>query len=103
PKSLSDLYEEKNQLETQHEVASATLASLRSRVQSLRGNLSRIGSKESTIASLERERENAFVDYSSALDKYNEVKSRSLVTGNQVKIMIKGQPNAEPESSKTLL
>jgi polysaccharide biosynthesis transport protein len=52
---------------------------------------------------MERERENSFKSYSTAVDRYNEAKSKSLIDNAGVKLMIKGQPSAEPESSKTLI
>lgn len=103
PKSLRQLIEEKRQLEIDYEKALATVNSTQAKVNSLKASVSRIGSKESTIAALEREREDAFKDFSAANEKYNEAKAKSLIAGGGVKVMIKGQPNAEPESSKTLI
>lgn len=103
PKSLNELRTESDGLELEYKIVSSNLTSIRNKVYSLRTNVSRIGSKESTIASLERERDNAFNDYTNAADKYNEAKSKSLISGGSVKVMVKGQPNAEPESSKTLI
>lgn len=103
PKTLKELQAEREELELEYEIASSNLASIRNKVNSLQSNVSRIGSKESTIASLERERDNAFKDYTTANEKYNEAKSKSLITGSGVKLMVKGQPNAKPESSKRLI
>lgn len=102
PKTLEELTSEKDLLELEYEITNSNLASIRDKVNSLKSNISRIGSKESTIASLERDRDNAQKDYSTAVEKYNEAKSKSLVNGSGVKLMIKGQPNSDPESSKTL-
>jgi polysaccharide biosynthesis transport protein len=102
-KSLKELQEEKDELEEEYEIVTYNLASIRRKVASLQGNVQRIGSKESEIASLERERENAFKEYTMATEKYNEAKSKSMISGNGVKLMVKGQPNAKPESSKRLI
>jgi uncharacterized protein involved in exopolysaccharide biosynthesis/Mrp family chromosome partitioning ATPase len=103
PKTLKELQAEKEELVLEYEIVASNVASIRNKVGSMRSNVSRIGSKESTIASLERERDNAFKDYTMATEKYNEAKSKSLISSNGVKLMVKGQPNAKPESSKRLI
>lgn len=102
PKSLSDLKIEKEDLELEIAIANSNLESIKGKVNALKGNVSTIGSKEYTITSLERERENAFKDYTNYVDKLNEAKSKSLLNGNS-KLMITGQPNPKPEPSKRLI
>jgi polysaccharide biosynthesis transport protein len=103
PKTQKELQMEKEELELEYEIVTSNLASIRRKVSSLQSNVSRIGSKESTIASLERERESAFKEYTMSTEKFNEAKSKSMISGNGVKLMVKGQPNAKPESSKRLI
>jgi polysaccharide biosynthesis transport protein len=103
PKTQKELQMEKEELELEYEIVTSNLASIRRKVSSLQSNVSRIGSKESTIASLERERESAFKEYTMSTEKLNEAKSKSMISGNGVKLMVKGQPNAKPESSKRLI
>lgn len=102
-KTMEELVAEKEGYELDYQIAQSNVASIQSKVYGLKSNVSRIGSKESTLASLDRERDNAFKDYTSASEKYNEAKSKSLITATGVKVMIKGQPSAKPESSKTLI
>jgi len=102
PKTLTELKAEKEQLEIDLAISQSNLVSIRNKISSLKGSVSTIGSKESAIASLERERENAFKDYTSAVEKLNEAKSKSLINGNGVKLMITGQPNPKAEPSKRI-
>lgn len=103
PKSLSELKAEKDDVELQIAISNSNLGSIRAKINSLKGNVSTIGSKESTILSLERERENAYKDYSSYVEKLNEARSKSLINNSGVKVMITGQPNSKPEPSKRLI
>lgn len=103
PKSLSELKSEKDDTELQIAISNSNLASIRGKINSLKGTVSTIGSKEYTISSLERERENAFKDYSNYIEKLNEAKSKSLLNSNGIKLMIMGQPNPKPEPSKRLV
>lgn len=103
PKTLSELKSEKDDIELQIAISNSNLVSIRSKINSLRGNVSTIGSKESTILSLERERENAYKDYSSYVEKLNEARSKSLINNSGIKVMITGQPNSKPEPSKRFI
>ncbi len=100
PKTLNELKAEKDEIELELAISNSNLVSIRSKINSLKGSVSTIGSKEYTIASLERERENAFKDYTSSVEKLNDAKSKSLINGSGVKLMITGQPNPKPEPSK---
>jgi uncharacterized protein involved in exopolysaccharide biosynthesis/Mrp family chromosome partitioning ATPase len=102
PKTLSELKAEKDEVELELAISNSNLASIRDRISMLKGSVSTIGSKEYTIASLERERENAFKDYTNYVEKLNDVKSKSLINGSGVKLMITGQPNPKPEPSKRM-
>lgn len=103
PKSLAELKLEKEDVELQIAISNSNLLSIRDKVNSLKGNVSTIGSKESAILSLERERESAYKDYSSYVEKLNEARSKSLINGSGIKVMITGQPNSKPEPSKRLI
>jgi polysaccharide biosynthesis transport protein len=100
PKTLQELKIEQDEIELEVAISNSNLVAIRNKINSLKNNVSAIGSKEYVIASLERERENAFKEYTSFVEKLNEVKSRSLITGSGPKLMIAGQPNPKPEPSK---
>ena len=102
-KSYEELVAERDQTSLDLEIARSNLASINSTIGTLQSSVSNIGSKEAIISSMERERENAFMDYTNAVDKYNEAKSKSLITSTGVSVMIKAQPNPEPESTKALI
>lgn len=102
PKTLSELKSEKEDVELEIAISNSNIESIKNRINTLKGSVSTIGSKEYTIASLERERENAFKDYTNSVEKLNDIKSKSLIDGSGVKIMITGQPNPEPEPSKRI-
>jgi polysaccharide biosynthesis transport protein len=102
PKTLSELMVEKDDIELQLAITNSNIESIRSKVFALKNSVSTIGSKEYTISSLESERDNAFRDYTNAVEKFNDVKSRSSISGGGVKLIITGQPNPEPESTKRL-
>jgi polysaccharide biosynthesis transport protein len=103
PKNLTELKVEKDEIELEIAIANSNLTSIRSKINSLKGSVSTIGSKEYTIATLERERENAFKDYTSFVEKLNDAKSKSLINSSGVKLMITGQPNPKAEPSKRLI
>jgi len=102
PKTLNELILEKDDIELQLAITNSNITSIRNKVIALKNSVSTIGSKEYVITSLESERENAFKDYTNSVEKFNEVKSRSTISGGGVKLMITGQPNPEPESTKRL-
>jgi uncharacterized protein involved in exopolysaccharide biosynthesis/Mrp family chromosome partitioning ATPase len=102
PKTLNELLLEKDDLELQLAITNSNIESIRNKVAALKNSVSTIGSKEYVITSLESERENAFKDYTNSVEKFNDVKSRSSISGGGVKLMITGQPNPEPESTKRL-
>jgi polysaccharide biosynthesis transport protein len=100
PKTFSELKAEKDEIELDLAISNSNLSSIKDRINTLKGSVSTIGSKEYTIASLERERENAFKDYTNYVEKLNDAKSKALINGSGVKLMITGQPNPKPEPSK---
>lgn len=102
PKTLGELKLEKEDVELEIAIANSNIESINKRINLLKGSVSTIGSKEYIIASLERERENAFKDYTNSVERLNEIKSKSLIDVAGVKVMITGQPNPEPEPSKRL-
>jgi Mrp family chromosome partitioning ATPase len=103
PKSQVELMREKEDLELQVTIINSNIGTLRSRVASLKGNVSTIGNEEAIISSLERERENAFIDYMAYVEKLNDAKSKSLISNSGLNLMIMGQPSPEPEPSKRLV
>lgn len=102
PKTVNELIIEKEDIELQLAIANSNIESIKRKISVLKGSVSTIGSKEYVIASLESERENAFKDYTNSVEKFNEMKSKASINGEGVKLMIPGQPNPEPESSKRL-
>lgn len=101
--NISDLQYQKEQQELELSIAESNLSSLNRSINNLKANLSAFSNKESLIAALEEEVENAKKEHLQALSKYNEKKSESLASGAGIKQILEGVPASTPESSKTFL
>jgi len=101
--SMSSLITQREDIRLELNIAESKLASLNSTIASLRSKVSQIGSKEATLLALGKEVENATEEYLKAVDKANEAKSKLMVVTNTIKLMVRGQPNGYPVSSKAYM
>lgn len=99
----AELEGKKNEYELELEIAEANLASINSTLATLNNSVSGIANKEVTISVLTSEVENATKEYNEAMDRFNTEKSKALVAASPIRLIIAGQPNGYPESSKRWL
>ncbi|MBT1707424.1 AAA family ATPase [Fulvivirgaceae bacterium PWU5] len=99
---VRDLLEKKAEYETSLEVSEASLASLTSKLNALRYNVSGLTSKEAILADIQREIDVATQEYREAQEKYNLAQNTANV-GNPLRVILRGLPPAEHEPSKTIV
>ncbi len=98
-----ELESKKDELELQLQVARSNLRSINNRIANLKSDVTGYTSKESNLSVLEQEVENATLEYTDAVNKYNEFKNQSLISGAYIRQTKEGQPAVEPESSNTVI
>lgn len=98
-----ELLQQRSNLQIELTVANSSLQSINSTLNTLKNNVSGYSDTESTVRALEREVDDASVEYANALERFNTAKNTSLVSNTSLKQVIAGQPAGEPESSKTLI
>lgn len=98
-----ELQQQRSNLQIELTVANSSLQSINSTLNTLKSNVSGYSDTESTIRALQREVDDASVEYANALERFNTAKNTSLVSNTSLKQVIAGQPAGEPESSKTLI
>ncbi len=101
--SLQELIARRDQFELELEIERGNLASINSTILAMRNSMTGSVSKESTIDALQREIQTASDEYLQVLDKYNVERNKSLLSGTSTKLVIRGQPNGSPESSKRMI
>jgi polysaccharide biosynthesis transport protein len=99
---MRDLIEKKSEFETSLEVSEASLASINSKLNALRYNVSGLTSKEAILADIQREIEVATQEYREAQEKYN-LAQNTANAGNPLRVILRGLPSAEHEPSKTIV
>jgi len=100
---LEKLNERKNSLEVEKQIAGQNIAAIRNNIRRLKINVGGYASKESQIASLEREVNLASEEYKIAQERYNNALDVSSASGSSIKQIIAGLPASEPEASKRLI
>ena len=100
---LNDLQNRKDEVELQLKIARNNLYSINRTLNNLRANVTGLASKESIIASKEKEAEKAMEEYLQVLNQYNEEKNKSFITDSSINLIVPGQPSDEPVSSKRLI
>ncbi|TRX60106.1 AAA family ATPase [Fulvivirga sp. M361] len=98
-----ELIAKRDQFQLELEIEQGSLGSLNSTIATLKSSVSGSITKEATISALEREISTASDEYLQALNKLNTEKNKSLIADSSIKIIIRGQPNGAPESSKVPL
>jgi len=101
--SKDELLLAKEQLELELQIEERSLSSISLSIVTLKNSVSGALSKEATIEALEREIKTASEEYLQALDKYNTEKNKSRISETSIELIIRGQPNGSPESSKKVL
>ncbi|MBL3658179.1 exopolysaccharide transport family protein [Fulvivirga sediminis] len=76
------------------------VAQINSKLRQLGSNMSGFASNEARMERLRSELENAKDEYNEAQSRYNTELSKAMVSETSVKLIIAGQPNGNPESSK---
>ncbi|MCD9017725.1 GumC family protein [Parachryseolinea silvisoli] len=99
---VRDLIEKKAEYETSLEVSEASLASISSKLNALRYNVSGLTSKEAILADIQREIDVATQEYREAQEKYN-LAQNTANASNPLRIILRGLPPAEHEPSKTIV
>jgi len=98
-----ELETKKEEVELQLEVARSNLASINGRINGLKTDVTGYNSKESNLSVLQQEVDNATREYTDAVNKYNDFKNKSLISGAYIRQTKDGQPAVEPESSHTMI
>jgi uncharacterized protein involved in exopolysaccharide biosynthesis len=102
-KALQNLILESRMIESQYKSAESNLVPIRTKIAELKKTVTQTRSNGSVIASLELDRDNAEKVYLASKEKLeNAKKKRSHPINNGLKLMVMGQPNAEPESFDTV-
>ena len=101
--SKEELQAQKEQYQLELEIAISNLASINSTLSRLKSQLTGFTDKETKLSVLQEDVENATKDYNNALERYNEYKNKSLVSGASIRQIKFGQPAIEPESSNTII
>lgn len=99
---VRDLIDKKAEYETSLEVSEASLASISSKLNALRYNVSGLTSKEAILADIQREIDVATQEYREAQEKYN-LAQNTANAGNPLRVILRGLPPAEHEPSKTIV
>jgi len=99
---LKELINKKTELETLLEIAETNLTSVQAKLNILRYNVSGYANKEAVISDLQREVDVASQEYLEAQEKFNMAKNSAL-TGNPIRVILRGTAPAEPEPSKTIM
>lgn len=102
-KTKAQLISEKEDLELKLNIARQNLQSIRSNLARLKANISGYASNEASLQGLRREMDKATEDFNDAEQRYNRELDKSKVAGTSVRMVIQGQPNGNPESSKRWL
>lgn len=84
-------------------IAQTNVSSVNSSIAGLRGGISGMASKEVELNTLTQEVDRAREEYLEAQNRYNTERSKSLVSQSSVQVVVKGQPNANPERSKRFI
>lgn len=98
--SRNKLLEQKNDLEVDIEASNSTIASLQSRINSMKGNVSSTASKGAAVETLLNEVELANKEYLAAKQKYNDAIDMNTSAVNNFRPVLLGQPAIQPEPSK---
>lgn len=101
--NLGILRQRKNDIEMQLKISNANLVEIDNRINSSKFNASDYATKESKLQELTRERDLAADEYLRFQQKLNEVRNSSLMAGNSIQVVLRGQPAESPEKSKKLL
>ncbi|UII19188.1 GumC family protein [Fulvivirga ligni] len=101
--TLPELKEQLTQAELDLQIAQSKLSTVSATIGTIQGDVKNYADKEGTISVMRQAVERAAEEYSDALNKYNQEKSKSLISGVGLKPVLRGQPAGEAEASKTLL
>jgi succinoglycan biosynthesis transport protein ExoP len=96
----SKLEEKKNDLEVDIRAGSDNIASIQSKIASIRGSLVKDASKDADVESMIKEGELAMREYLAAKQKYTDAIDITSSSVNSFRPIIAGQPAIEPEPSK---
>jgi hypothetical protein len=98
-KEFRDLLANQEKLESEYKLAGNQYASLHSRISSLGTKKATLPGSETTLTLLTQVRDSALEAYNSAVENYNDARKNPSYSNSQMELVIRGQPNAEPESS----
>lgn len=99
----STLLQRKSDLEVSIEAAKLHIASLQSKINQLKGNVSSAASRSAQAQSLSKDADLSDKEYLDLLQKYNTAVDQSNAAVNNFHQILVGQPAIEPEPSKRLL
>lgn len=102
-KRINDLLIEKNEKETELEIARESHSSIENQLSLLKNNVSAFASKEATYAALKREVDLATQEYLDAQERFNTAQNQALLKESTVKQVLLGQPASEPETSRRFI
>ncbi|WP_305038971.1 exopolysaccharide transport family protein [Fulvivirga maritima] len=95
-----ELEQQRDEYQLSLQVERNKLAQINSKLRQLGSNMSGFASNEARMERLRSELENAKEEYNEAQSRYNTELSKAMVSETSVKLIIAGQPNGTPESSK---
>ncbi|MGB3006846.1 MAG: AAA family ATPase [Chitinophagaceae bacterium] len=98
--SLSELLLKKNDIDIDIQTSISNIASLQSKINSLKGNVYQDASRGATIETLMKDADLASKEYLSAKQKYNDAIDMSSSSVNNFRQILQGQPAITPEPSK---
>ncbi|MBL7856241.1 MAG: hypothetical protein JNM57_01025 [Cyclobacteriaceae bacterium] len=101
--SRQELVNQKEAYELELQIANVNLESVNSMIYGLRGGIAGKASKETAILELEKDVEKATLEYHKALDRFDTERSKSMAASSSIRIIVKAQPNGNPEFSKRLV
>lgn len=95
-----ELQAKKEDLELQLRIARENLTSVRNNLGNLKSSISGYAANEATLQNLKREMDRATEDFNAAEERYNRELDKAKISETSVRLVIKGQPNPSPESTK---
>jgi Mrp family chromosome partitioning ATPase len=99
-----ELLQRQGNTEAEITAAEQNAANLETKIYRLRGSLGSYAGKEATVSSLQKEIDLATEEYTALKEKLNAaMQNRNVVTHDNFKITMKGQPAIKPESGKRLI
>ena len=100
--TVADLQIKLKDAQIEYEVERSSLAIIDSKIRSIQYNVSGYASKEARLSAIQKEVDLASQEYLSAVEKYNQAKSKMLGTSTMRQVLV-AMPPLNPETSKRWL